>query len=153
MDAEEDGMAHLHSHGDDLESCFWVALWSVIFNKCHKKALSPRENRIMNYLAKGSKDDAAWKVRNLSLKDRSDIMKCFHPVLRDWFGKVEAASKMWLEVLDNAPVDAGEKYYLPRFHLSALRGVVNILEVMWRHWNDEIGWESWTPPSPPVAPY
>jgi len=136
-------VAHLHSHVDDLESCFWVALWSVIFNKHWEKSLSPGEHGVMNSLAQGSKDDAARRFQYLFPQHRSDIMKCFHPVLCACFGEVEAANKIWFEVLLNAPVDAGEEYYLPRFHLSALRGVVSILEVMSKHWKDEISWETW----------
>ena len=45
------------------------------------------------------------------------------------------------------PEDAGEEYYLLRFHLYVLQGVVDILLVMSRYWNSRIGWESWTAPA------
>jgi len=36
-------------------------------------------------------------------------------------------------VVVNAPADAGEEYYLPLFHFSALQGVVGAWEVMSEH--------------------
>ena len=32
--------------------------------------------------------------------------------------------------LGDAPKDAGKEYYLPHFHLSALQGLVDVLQVM-----------------------
>jgi len=56
-------------------------------------------------------------------------------------------------VTEFAQAGAGEEYYLPRFHCSALQSVVDILEVMSEYWDGEIGWESWTGPSQLTNPH
>jgi hypothetical protein len=146
--AAKTGESYLHSPIDDLESCFWVAFWSVLFNKENQGLLSIREREARNSLANTNKSEAAssfhmhWPREGLS-----SIMQCFRPTLVAWWKKVMDKGKVWGdEVLDNAPEDAGEEYYLPHFHLFVLRGVVDVLEVMSEHWNDEIGWESWIGP-------
>ena len=140
---------------DDLESCFWVALWSAIFNKQHEKSLTLQELNIRDKLANSMKVDAAMGAVRLLPREHSDVMKRFQPVLGAWWGKLLKMWLAWREVEVNCPEDAGEKYYLPRFHVSALQGVVDILEVVSdsEHWNGDLNWESWTPPSPPAVPH
>ena len=141
----------MHSPVHDLESCFWVALWSVFLNKQHEGSLSPTELKIRGDLIKGFKDQAAMGLLCLPQTHCTDVMKCFHPVLQDWWYNVMAMRVKWRTIAERAPADAGEEYYLPHFHLSALQGAVDILEVMSKYWENELNWESWTPPSPPVA--
>jgi len=47
----------------------------------------------------------------------------------------------------DAPNDASGEYCLPHFHRFALQGVVEVLEVLADHWDEEISWESWTNPT------
>ena len=145
------GVACIHSPKDDLESCFFVALWSTIFNKQQEQSLKPRELEMRDHLTECQSDEAAALLNRITLREGSDVMKRFRSMLRDWSGKVSAMSCAWVRVEDSAPADAGEKYYLPRFHLTALQGVVGILEVMLEHWDDGIGWRSWSSPSPPTV--
>ena len=146
--ATETGTNYLHSPVDDSESCFWVAFWSVLFNRDHEGLLSAQERAARESLAKANKDKAAgsfylhWPHKKLS-----NIMQLFRPTLAAWWNKVSGKSGVWgKEVLNNAPEGAGEEYYLPHFHLFALQGVVDVLEVISEHWDGEIGWESWTGP-------
>lgn len=139
------GRDYLYSPVDDLESCFWVALWSVLFNTDHEELLSIEERFTRESLAKTDKDEAAG---NLDLfAEVSNITERFRPTLAAWWQKVQGRVGVWIrEVLMKAPKGAGEEYYLPHFHLFALQGVVDVLEVMSEHWNGEIGWDSWTAP-------
>jgi len=120
--------------------------WGVFFHE-DNEPLSARERLVREVLAKSHR----IKAVNLSLglwgENASDIAKCFLPVLKALWAKIRDKGKDWIEgTVDRAPKGAGEEYYLPRFHQSALQGVVDILEVMLKHWNGEIGWESWTGP-------
>jgi len=137
---------YLHSLIDDLESCFWVALWSVVFNEGHSEQLfSEDERRIRDNLARAAKDNAGACLVRLRPGHSNDIMKRFHPVLVAWWKVVRDEGARWdAEVLTMAPEGAGAEYYLPHFHISALQGVVDVLEVMLRYWNGEISWENWT---------
>jgi len=141
---------YLRSPMDDLESCFWVALWSVLFNNGHEGSLSDDELEIRENLANATKEAAGGQLRRAALGSHcSDIMKRFNPVLVAWWEKVRDRGSLWDEgVLKMALKDAGVEYYLLHSHLSALRGVVDILEVISGYWDGEIGWESWTAPSP-----
>ena len=136
---------------DDLESCFWVALWSVIFNRQHEKYLKPLELEIRDKLAGGLGAEAMFLVDSILPEQSSDVMNRFLPVLRVWWGKVREMKFEWGNIMGSRPTGADERYYLPRFHLSALQGIVDILEVMSRYWNDEISWESWSSPLPPAV--
>ena len=140
------GLRYIHSPTDDLESFFWVALWSVLFSEAHKGSLSPQESHIRAALTSADKDRAAAYLGSVR-GDVSDIMKCFFPVLSAWQSKVMQQSDEWGKVLRGAPKDAGAGYYLPRFHCSALQGVVDILEVISERWNGEVGWDNWTGPA------
>ena len=71
----------------------------------------------------------------------------FRPILEDWWSKLQNVDVEWSRtVLNSAPMNVGEEYYLPHFHRSALQGVVDVLEVLERHRGGEISsTESWTP--------
>ena len=79
----------------------------------------------------------------------SNITHRFQPVLFDWWMKVRDRNVVWMnEVMVNAPENAGKEYYLPFFHRFALEGVLEALQVLVKHWNGEIGLESWTASTP-----
>ena len=150
--AAQVGISHLHSPVDDLESCFWVALWSVLFNESHEQSLSESERTMKVNLAKTRKGSAGSGLGALRRKTCSNIMQRFLPVLETWWESVRDNGKIWArEVLDEAPEDAGREHYLPRFHLSALQGVVDVLQAISKYWDGEIGWEGWTASTPPAA--
>ena len=137
---------YLHSPVDDLESFFWVAIWSVFFNKDHAKELSDEEKSIRDRLVEGSKDIAINSYSELVFDaTTSDIARRFQSVLYDWWMKVRDRTTTWSrKVLRDAPDNADGKYYLPHFHRFALEGVVDVLQVLANHWDSEIDWESWT---------
>lgn len=144
----------MHSPVDDLESFFWVVIWSVFFNKDHAngKAYSDEEKDIMDRLARGDKGRAVDNYsRLLCDATTSNIGQLFQPILEDWWIKVRDRDLRWSkEVLRGAPKNAGRDYYLPHFHHFALEGVADALEVLLNHWDKEIGQESWArlEPSP-----
>ena len=57
-------------------------------------------------------------------------MERFQLVPITWWKRIHDTGAWHGEVLGNAPKDAGKEYYLPHFHLSALQGVVDVLQVM-----------------------
>jgi len=130
--AAEEG-AYLHFPMDDLESCFWVVLWSVLFNKDREELLLARERDIREALAEGSRDRAAGRLG--FLKTKSSVMQPFRPVLMAWWYKIQDKGPGLAQVKRCAPADAGEEYYLPHFHRSALQGVVDIClhPLHWAH--------------------
>ena len=135
---------------DDLESLFWVAVWSVFFNKDDTKVHSDEEKDIRDDLVEGRKDDAMRGVVGLKrLGSHSDIIQRFQPKIREWWVKVRHRDEVWSEqVLNGEPSGANGAYYLPHFHRFALEGVVDVLEVVEKYWNDELSWERWTGPTP-----
>ena len=137
---------------DELESCFLVALWSVLFNKGHEKQLSTEEHMMRESLARTNKAEAMAFLSCLPPSRRlSNTMQRFMSTLRAWQERVWNGRRMWRdEVLENAPEGAGREYYLPHFHRFALQGAVDVLEVMAGDWNGEIGWEGWTSPVAPI---
>jgi len=141
---------YLHSPVDDLESFFWVAVWSVFFNKGNAKERSDEEKGIRDDLVGGRKDDAMRDIVKLKRHgNNSDITYRFQPTLREWWVKVRHRDEVWSEqVLDCEPGGADEGYYLPHFHRFALEGVVDVLEVLENRWDDELSWEGWTGPTP-----
>ena len=144
---------YLHSPVDDLESCFWVSVWSVFFNKDNEGHRSVEERDIQDNLTKTYKDGAMHYVSMLRLRggEHSNITHRFRPVLLDWWKRVRDRPVAWVdEVVGNAPENAGKEYYLPYFHRFALEGVLDVLQVLESHWDGGIGWESWTPPAPSV---
>ena len=132
---------------DDLESCFWVAIWSVVFNKDSEESSSRVEQRVREFLVKGYSSSAFDSFRFCPRDSHSsNVARRFFPVLEAWEKRIWSKPWDWSSVVANAPADADEEFYLPRFHQSALRGVVDVLEVMAEYWDGEISWESWTAP-------
>jgi len=144
--------AYLHSPVDDLESFFWVAVWSVFFNRSDAKGRSDEEEGIRDDLVGGDKDNAMRNLLNLEHHGNdSDITRRFQPTLREWWMKVRHRDEVWSEqVLARKPGGADGAYYLPHFHCFALEGVVGVLEVLEGSWDGELSWESWTGPTPEV---
>ena len=134
---------YLHSPVDDLESCFWVSVWSVFFNKdeVNEKHRSVQEIDIQDSLDKSNKDSAMFSISELSPHgNHSNITRRFQLALDDWWMRVRDRYMVWRrEVLNNAPKNAGKEYYLPYFHRYALEGVLDVLQVLESHWNGEIG--------------
>jgi hypothetical protein len=141
---------YLHSPVDDLESCFWVSIWSVLFNEDNIGSQSANEERMREELAKYRKDEAMGTFSVLSYdQEHSKITQRFQPMLLDWWWKMQNQYVRWFrEVLRGAPKDADGGYYLPHFHRFALQGVVDVLQVLAKHWDGEVSWESWTAPAP-----
>ena len=138
---------HLHSPVNDLESFFWVAFWSVLFNK-EGGPPTEAEKIIMDDLNSGNRSDALDRFFHLLLKDGGNATKRFKVFLWDWWKQVWARGLSWSkEVVWSAPDDAGKEYYLPYFHRYALQGVLDVLGALHKHWNGEINWESWTAPT------
>jgi hypothetical protein len=82
-----------------------------------------------------------------AVKQRNEVTQRFQAVIEDWWDEVLSLHKQWLrEVLAKQPTDVDATYFLPHFHRFALRGVVNVLEVLDQHWGGEISWESWSRP-------
>ena len=85
---------YIYSPVDDLEACFWVVLWSVLFNKDHEELLSDRERNVREVLAKGGKDCAMGRLGLLG-KNKDNIMQRFWPVLMAWWHKVRDKHGEW----------------------------------------------------------
>ena len=141
---------HLHSPVDDLESCFWVSVWSVLFNEDNIGSQSDDEKEVKEKLAKYYFKEVAMSMFSVLPDDGkySNITQRFRPMLRDWWLKVRDQDVRWSqEVLTGVPKDADGGYYLPHFHRFALQGVVDVLQVLTKYWDGEVGWESWTAPT------
>jgi len=139
---------YLHSPVDDLESCFWVSVWSVFFNKDNLGNQSGQERDLKDGLINCRKSDAMDSLGLLSHREEhSSIAQLFRPVLLEWWRKVRDQGQVWSDsVLADEPENADGGYYLPHFHRFALQGVVDVLEVLAKHWNGKISWESWAGP-------
>jgi len=90
------GAAYLHSPVDDLESCFWVVLWSVVFNKDQEELFLAREINVGNVFVMGMRGDAIGKL-GIFGGGGSDIMQCFQPVLRAWWCRVRDKNEEWMD--------------------------------------------------------
>ena len=141
---------YLHSPKDDLESCFWVSMWSVLFNEDNMGGQFTKEKRMREQLADNEKASAIDTLTGLTYdQERSDIMRLFRLVLLDWWKGVRDCIETWdEEVLRNKPKNADGEYYLPHFHRFALKGVLDVLQVLARHWDGDISLRSWTAPAP-----
>ena len=137
---------YLHSPVDDIESFFWVVVWSVFFNKVDKGAKSIEEQTIQEDLSENHKGDAMEVLLDLHHRgNHSSITLCFLSVLLEWWMKVRDRHRVWVrDVVVDAPDNAGGEYYLPYFHRFALEGVVEVLEVLKMDWK-ELDSETWTP--------
>ena len=95
------------------------------------------------------KNEAVFRFSGLwDRKKHSDITLCFRPMLIEWWKSVRDRFVVWSEevIVDN-PENADGEYYLPHFHRFALQGVVDVLQVLAKHWDGKVGWESWTAPT------
>jgi len=141
---------YLHSPVDDLESCFWVSVWSVFFNKDNIGDQSDEESDLKDDLINCRKGDAMVGLMQLPHRRKhSNITLRFRSILLEWWDKIRDQQRMWFgEVVAGEPENADGEYYLPHFHRFALQGIVDVLEILAKHWNGEVSWESWTAPGP-----
>ena len=103
--------------------------------------------RIRNALQKNAKNDAMDLFSSLvnSNEECSNATRRFEDFIFDWWTTVENQRWEWSrKVIAKSPKDAGSGYYLPHFHRFALRGVLDILEVLVKHWDGDISWRSWS---------
>ena len=141
---------HLHSPVDDLESFFWVAVWSVFFNEDDTGPKSAREKGIQDELANGHKARAMDSLSLLSASGtRNKAVLIFQSILDDWWERVRLPPRVWIkDVIVRIPEGAGKEHFLPHFHQFALQGVVDVLELLEKYKDSQINWESWEPPAP-----
>lgn len=133
--------------------CFWVALWSVLFNEDHEQLQSIGERNAKEMLAKAFKDSA---IERFNLEhDRNDITRHVRPVLMGWWEKVRSKNKERRDGVVRCVLTdhTSEEYYLLRFHRFSLQGAVDILEAFSVYWDGGIGRESWTEPGQPGRPH
>ena len=106
---------------------------------------------LQDRLNKSNQDGAMFSVSMLQLRGgkHRNITRCFKLTLRDCWRKVRDQGVVWInEVVENASENAGKEYYLPHFHRFALQSVLDVLQVLEKHWDGEIGWGGWTAPAP-----
>jgi hypothetical protein len=140
LDAKGD---YLHSPLDDLEAFFWVALWSLLFNKKSGGGWEV-EKDVKEALLDNEKESAIRRFLVINTnRECNDATKRFKTVLKDWWKVVRDRNSEWIEEFQRHPEDA----ILPHFHRLALTGVLDVLRVLQKHWDGEISWESWTSPT------
>jgi hypothetical protein len=98
------------------------------------------------------KNDVVFRLsRLLHHKKHSNITQRFRPMLVEWWKSMRDRFVVWSEeVIGDEPENPDGEYYLPHFHRFALQGVFDVLQVLAKHWDGEIGWESWTAPTSPM---
>ena len=135
---------YLHSPVDDLESFFWVAIWSVLFNMVSGEKWDA-EQRTKDALLK-NQEGHAMTLFGLLIYDeqRNNVTRCFQNLIRDWWKKVRDTNDTWRDVASTLSNDA--KQFQLKFHQFALQGVLDVLEVLERHWEGSINQDSWTRP-------
>ena len=136
---------YLHTPVDDLESFFWVALWSVMFNE-KSGPWNENEEDVRKFLLKIDKDAAISEFILLHPDRCNHHTRWVKATMKDWWLKVRDRQLEWVsDVMVKIPKGADqESYFQLHFHRFALRGVLDVLEVLHIHWEGEIGRESWT---------
>ena len=143
--AAEEEDKYLHSPVDDLESFFWVAVWSVFFNQKSGESWEA-EKGVRKNLLKNDKANAMDTFGRLtSHPKRNVVTQRFQNVIEGWWELVREQEKLWRQAVTRDPrKDANAQYYLPHFHRFALQGVMKVLQLLDKHWDGDIGWKSWT---------
>ena len=97
-----------------------------------------RRTKTKNALLKNQKDNAMALfedlISNQSLEAPSDVVALF---IKDWWDKVR--------VKNGALSNDAEQFQL-QFRQFTLQGVLDVLEVLEKHWEGSINWDSWTRP-------
>ncbi|KAJ3819630.1 hypothetical protein F5880DRAFT_1676105 [Lentinula raphanica] len=136
-DAVREGLHYVHSPADDLESFFWVGLWSTLRNKNFSRT-STTEQRF----SKDISTDLRQKVAvDMSLRmdlitaehpkqPYSDLLRAMTPVLSEWY---TALNKLQIDYEVDENVNDDEEKLMLRFHHFAYRGVLEFIEVFEKH--------------------
>ena len=138
---------YLHSPVDDLESFFWVAVWSVFFNQTSGESWEAEE-QVRQALLNNEKDTAMGRFQLLTTnQERNVVTRFFQNVIDDWWLIVWNNDKRWRQAVTYRPPEgAKDQYYLPHFHRFALQGVLDVLGVLQDYWHGDISRKSWTGP-------
>ncbi|KAJ3769434.1 hypothetical protein FB446DRAFT_812091 [Lentinula raphanica] len=153
LDAVDDRLHYVHSPADDIESFFWVGLWSTLRNKNFSRIFTT-EQRYAASLATGSTSREAT-ASQIKLKSSfiaasrkqkepySDLFCTMAPVLGDWFTAInQLRFAVELENRDEEEEEDGEGHDIDphleeklmlRFHRFAYRGVLDFMEIFEKH--------------------
>ncbi|KAJ7690295.1 hypothetical protein B0H16DRAFT_1857212 [Mycena metata] len=133
--------AYIQSPADDVQSFFWVMLWAVLFNNMDQK----RSQDELDWRAEMEGADVRAKsgfvtVLNseefdpeFSSVEYSAVGAQLFPLLQVWWGKQMKLEADWGNVLREAKRISPEsqaRFNLHHYHLFALRGVKEFLEIV-----------------------
>ena len=101
---------HIHSPVDDLESFFWVAVWSVFFNETggesHEAEAEIRQALLDNRKAEAM-DDFLMLIGD---EERNDVTRRFQDIIECWWKVIRDRNFEWREeVTTQTPIGAGDE--------------------------------------------
>ncbi|KAJ6543880.1 hypothetical protein B0H19DRAFT_956069, partial [Mycena capillaripes] len=138
--AMEADRPYVQSPVDDIQSFFWVAAWAVLFNT-RQQNRSPEEDKWCRDLISGNlglKSDFSSALLAADLEEGYGLAATqLFPVLRLWWVKLLSLRMDWVSRVTSQvrkqPPDEVANFYLHHFHLFALRGVQEFLELVEEH--------------------
>lgn len=141
--AMDQDQPYIHSPVDDIQSFFWLAVWAVLFNS-KPQTRSRLELTWGQNLRSGVrvvKSDFTHELMttNHSRSGHSPIGTQMFPLLQDWWRRQRDLGVEWRRnvVAEAAKIPEHEVdnircFYLHHFHLYALRGVKEFLDLVVR---------------------
>ncbi|KAJ7349317.1 hypothetical protein DFH08DRAFT_959475 [Mycena albidolilacea] len=132
---------YIHSPVDDIQSFFWLAVWAVLFNsRPHTRSRSEFIwGQNLRSGVRAVKSDFVNELMTTvrSLRGRGPIGTQVFPLLQDWWRRQRDLAEEWQRnvVAEAAKIPEHEVdnircFYLHHFHLYALRGVKEFLDLV-----------------------
>ncbi|KAJ7692361.1 hypothetical protein B0H14DRAFT_834819 [Mycena olivaceomarginata] len=134
---------YIHSPVDDIQSFFWLAVWAVLFNsrsqtRSRSELIWGQNLRSGVRAVKSDFADALMTTPH-SLRGHSPIGTQMFPFLQDWWRRQRDLAEEWhrnvvaeAAKIPEHEVDNIRCFYLHHFHLYALRGVKEFLDLVVR---------------------
>ncbi|KAJ7224247.1 hypothetical protein GGX14DRAFT_649174 [Mycena pura] len=132
---------YIHSPIDDIQSFFWLAVWAVLFNSRPQRRSQSELIWGQNLRSgdRGGKTDFVDALTLEAKQGHSPIGNELFPFLQDWWERQRKLAMDWhgnvvaeAAKIPEHEVDNIRSFYLHHFHLYALRGVKEFLDLVVR---------------------
>jgi len=134
--------AYLQSPVDDLLSFYYVAQWAAVNNNTYFRGSPPvpdelglLRDRLGGSLAEGELGTSTITAGRVRPTSYGRFLADCQPILREWHEKLRELVDDWAAAIESVAPDVADQYktYHPLFCEFTDRGVLEVLEVVQRH--------------------
>ncbi|TCD62006.1 hypothetical protein EIP91_007624 [Steccherinum ochraceum] len=130
---------HTQSPMDDLWSFFWVAIWSVVFNKHLEQQRATEETELQSRFKTPESRETIMDILDVYSSIQREwtptpLLRDWEPILYDWYKKLVSLQDDFTRAFfDPRVYNADRSRIISVFQEYALKGVADVMEIFDKH--------------------